>query len=550
MPPQPAKLVPFKPGQHKVTAVPKIASDLPFFNLVQNRRGVPTTIKYQDTDTQGRHVRWEVYPDTSAEIGPPGVEAHRVYHLLVKPSIDAARDPATRLIPELIPLGGVRECLRKVGWTPGGRQARELLKVLTQIAFAGCVADFYLPTGEINEDGKESYFSLKGRFSKMSVYAIGERHLTDEELKAASFDFDLEDTIYIRLDALEARILQTQEERFLDNQYLFAVGPAARRWYELVAPKIFGVVKHTGTHCDIRYSWYIRRHHTLKRYHERYRVVFQMNRVVQDHIDSGYISKVQYFAVTEPGQETDYLIRYYPGPAAGESIKRILTNINPRKKGISANKPKLHKSQSAFRPLEKGSDNDFSHISPDQTPALTEQQRDLRDTLTRDFRVAPDKAEQIVRANTQSTKFQLEVWPFRKTAPENLAGWIIKAINNNYEPPQAYLDLKRSQEADQRQREIHQDQLREQEEHNQASQEARARADELLKSLPVRIYQQLYDQVKANLLSRSAPWARGLSDEALHEAVLREMRLHLQQQEPGESYLQPTDHAAAELEKQ
>src|ERR1700683_2303452 len=115
MPPQPAKLVPFKPGQHKVTAVPKIASDLPFFNLVQNRRGVPTTIKYQDTDTQGRHVRWEVYPDTSAEIGPPGVEAHRVYHLLVKPSIDAARDPATRLIPELIPLGGVRECLRKVG---------------------------------------------------------------------------------------------------------------------------------------------------------------------------------------------------------------------------------------------------------------------------------------------------------------------------------------------------------------------------------------------------------------------------------------------------
>jgi hypothetical protein len=73
-------------------------------------------------------------------------------------------------MPEIIPLGGIRQCLRKVGWTTGGFQARELLKVLTQIAFAGCVADLWLPTTDKDEEGKEKFLQIKGRFSRMSVY--------------------------------------------------------------------------------------------------------------------------------------------------------------------------------------------------------------------------------------------------------------------------------------------------------------------------------------------------------------------------------------------
>src|SRR5262249_20313932 len=103
------------------------------------------------------------------------------------------------------------------------------------------------------------------------------------------------------------------------------VKPTARRWYELVAPKIFGVVKNKGEYCEIRYSWYIEHHHTLKRYYERYRVVFQMNRLVEDHLKQGYITRVEYRPVKEPGQELDWIIRYYPGEGAKESISRILS---------------------------------------------------------------------------------------------------------------------------------------------------------------------------------------------------------------------------------
>src|SRR5215471_7782383 len=111
-----AKLLQFRPDQHKVTTVPKITNDWPFFNLTQKKRDIAAVIKYHDVDDQGRDVTWEVYHNTTKEIGAPGVEAHRVWHLLVLPSIDAARDPVTGRIPEIVPLGRVRECLRKVGW--------------------------------------------------------------------------------------------------------------------------------------------------------------------------------------------------------------------------------------------------------------------------------------------------------------------------------------------------------------------------------------------------------------------------------------------------
>src|SRR5258706_10126954 len=320
------ELIPLNPEQHTITFVPKLTTELPFFNLTARRKDIPKVIKYHGRDGAGRSINWEVYQDTSKEIGAPAVEAHEVWYLLVRPSIDSHRLPS-RGIPEIIPLGGIRECLRKVGWTIGGHQGHELIKALTQISFAGCVADLWLPTGERDLEGKERFLQIKGRFSRMSVYAIGEHHLTEEELAQKNFEFNLEDVLYIRLDPLEAKLQQLQDRRILDNQYLFSVNTAGRRWYELMAAKIFGVVKNKGQFCEVRYSWYVEHHHTLKRQHERFRVVEQMKRVVKDHLASGYIKRIEIRAIKEPEQEIDYIIRYYPGEGASDSIGRIQSHI-------------------------------------------------------------------------------------------------------------------------------------------------------------------------------------------------------------------------------
>jgi hypothetical protein len=441
------ELLPLKPEQHTLTFVPKLAIELPFFNLTNRRKDIPRVIKYRGKDAAGRPLNWEVYQDSSEEIGAPAVEAHEVWYLLVKPSIDSHRLPNGD-IPEIIPLGGVRDCLRKVGWTSGGYQGHELIKALTQISFAGCVADLWLPTGERDREGKERFLQIKGRFSRMSVYAIGEHHLTEEELSQKNFDFDLEDVIYIRLDPLEAKLQQLQDRRILDNQYLFSVNPAGRRWYELMAGKIFGVVKNKGEFCEIRYSWYIKHHHTLKLQHAHKRVRFQMDRVVKDHLASGYIRKVEYRPVKEPDQEIDYGIRYYPGPGAQESNARIQTLIREKRKRRKLNAGSaITKQENAA--AEKPS-NDHLALS-----IITANHHELIYRLVVNFQINPIKAYHLVIAREEAVSIQLDAWAFRESAPRNPAGWMIQAIENNYALPPAYLNHKNAQRESQSRQLVH-----------------------------------------------------------------------------------------------
>ena len=430
------ELLPLKPEQHTISFVPRLSLELPFFNLSHRKKDTPKVIKYEGRDEAGRPIRWEVYQDTSKEIGAPAVEAHEVWYLLVKPSIDASRK-RDGSIREIIPLGGVRECLRKVGWTAGGHQARELIKALTQISFAGCVADLWVPTEEQDLQGKTRFLQVKGRFSRLSVYAIGEYHLTEEELAQSRFEFDLADVIYIRLDPLEAKLQQLQDRRVLDNQYLFSVSPVARRWYELMAAKIFGVVSNNGQFCEIRYSWYIRHHHTLKRYYERYRVVQQMKRVIGDHVESGYISKVEFRAVKQPDEETDFIIRYYPGSGAKDSNVRIQNFIRERRQRKRQN----HPISSRSAPAVIGTTHPPMALS-----IVTAAHQRLASELILHFRVGPLKATALVLKQTSTVALQLEAWPFRNVAPRNIAGWIIQAIENNYELPESYLDYKKQQQ--------------------------------------------------------------------------------------------------------
>jgi hypothetical protein len=439
-----------KPDQHRVTRLPKFTTNLPFFNLTLRKKDIPKEIKYRGIDDEGRPIRWEVYFDRSNEIGAPGVDAHRVWTLLVKPSIDSRLSQETAF-PNIIPLGGVRECLRSVGWSIGGHQARELIKSLTQIAFAGCIADFWLPTGEKDQTGKEKYLQIKGRYSRISVYAIGEHHLTPQELASTDFDFNLDDTLYIRLDPLEMIVQERQPQRYSDNQYLFSVKPASRRWYELVAPKIFGVIKNKGAFCEIRYSWYIKHHHTLKRYYHQKRVVFQMNRIVQEHIATGYITKVEYRKLKEPDQELDWIIRYYPGEAAKESIARILSYQYGKR--VSSRKERISFKEATAKPepapqAEQGSAAPTEAFQPIPFElSLTTEEHNLASRLIIEFGITATKAQELVRTHPEQTKLQLEAYSHRK-APADKAGWIIRAIENSYALPAALQKamLKREEE--------------------------------------------------------------------------------------------------------
>jgi hypothetical protein len=431
-------LLPLKPKQHPVTSIPKFTTELPFFYLTKRKDLLTQTINFQGVDPEQRPIRWKVTPNPT--IGAPGIEAHEVWVRLIKPALDAERERMSGKLPNLVPLGSVRECIRMLGWSIGGWESRRLMKCIRQIGSAWCEADFWMPTAEKDEEGRALYRHIKGEFSRISIYAIGSKHVTEEELQDGklSFDFDLEDTVYLLLHPHEVEMQRNQNQRPIDNEYLFSVSPASRRWYELLAPKIFGVVENgkgqqEGGYCEILYSWYIKRHHTLKRHKDRYRVVEQMNDLIKDHRIFGYVEKVEYRAIKEPAQLVDYIIRYYPGEGAKKSINRIRSYRPRKKRPAQLTLPLLSGEQSTLPP---------GRAVEEMDPSVESLIALLTTQPPEGFGVSKAKATDLVKSHRKGVEEQIAAFPYRDLgkAKKNAAGWIIAAIEGNYALPVTYIE--------------------------------------------------------------------------------------------------------------
>ena len=62
-----------------------------------------------------------------------------------------------------------------------------------------------------------------------------------------------------------------------------------------------------------------------------------------------------------------------------------------------------------------------------------------------EFSIIATKAYELALMKNEATAVQLEAWPFREAMPRNPAGWMIQAIENNYDVPRSYLDHKNKQ---------------------------------------------------------------------------------------------------------
>lgn len=185
-----------------------------------------------------------------------------------------------------------------------------------------------------------------------------------------------------------------------------------------MAPKIFGTVKNKAPFCEVAYSWYVQHHHTLKRFYERRRVVEQMNRLVKDHLETRYLSSVEYRMVKEPDKEIDYVIRYYPGEGAGESIARIHGHLHERRLLTRKTRsPRRH--------------NQGQELSEKYNGLALLTQRDAKNQqlvleLFLRFGIALSKSLELVTTRHETVIKQLEYWPYRNISIKNgLAGWMI-----------------------------------------------------------------------------------------------------------------------------
>jgi hypothetical protein len=71
---------------------------------------------------------------------------------------------------------------------------------------------------------------------------------------------------------------------------------------------------------------------------------------------------------------------------------------------------------------------------------ITAEDEQLMQRLIIDFGIAASKAFELVSLKREAAKIQIGAWQYRNANPQNRAGWMIEAIEQNYSAPPAYLE--------------------------------------------------------------------------------------------------------------
>ena len=357
----------------------------------------------------------------------PGEAAWEIWLTIIQPLLHAHQPLRHGM---LIPLGGIRHCLRVLGWTESGPNARVLIQGLKQIAGASVEFEIWQPlpqSAQLASSDGANYRRVCGKGTRLSSYLIGEYEVTEDELASGEVvrDYDLSEVLSIRV-ALEADLQRQVIYRPLDQAYVRSVAPSARRWYELTAASVYGAVAHPRSpgYFEMRYSWYVARHHTLEPQTGLRRIRMQMEKVTKDHVKSGYLRKIEY---GETADGRDVIIRYYPGTAARRSIGRVKSMLAGRR-GLIAVSDDTH--DLADKPA-------LMVVEP---PLLADDPaRALMQQLVSEYGLIEKVARRLVLENREVVEEQLAAYPYRKATPQNPAAFLVQAIREQWPLPEAYL---------------------------------------------------------------------------------------------------------------
>ncbi|MCI0392091.1 MAG: hypothetical protein MOB07_25440 [Acidobacteria bacterium] len=395
----------------QVTLSPAGVNEYPFFCLSRRPAHLKRNIEWRGADSEGRQFTWKVKPNSD---GLPGEAAWEIWLTIIQPLLHASQPLRHGL---LIPLGGVRHCLRVLGWTISGANARVLTRALSQVAGATIEFDLWLPLLQPKPEG-ENFRRVRGRGPRILFYSIGEYQVSEAELQSGelAYDYDLNDVISIRV-ALEADLQQNVQYRPLDQVYVRSVCPSARRWYELTAASVFGAVSHPNSrgYFDVRYSWYVSRHHTLEAQTGLRRIKMQMEKITKDHLKSGYLRKVEYF---ETSEGDDVIIRYFPGAGAKRSINRVKSLLSGRRGLISVGDEQV----------------DSVPAPPPDSEAEA-----LILKMISEYSLIEKIARRLVEENAEEARKQVEAYPYRKAKPDNPAAFLVQSIREKWPLPEKYL---------------------------------------------------------------------------------------------------------------
>jgi len=282
----PAELLNLAPLQ--VIRTETVLSKLPIHNL--SKTGSFEIQIVRKNDRGEVELRWEV--SYSSRYGPPRQLAYKLDTIVVNRRIDELGRP----VPKIIRLGSLRDLARELGLGGDTNNAR---KALRQNAFTGIAARLtYRGT-----DGSER--RVEADFTRYNVIFAGEK-LPDGRSA---------DCVYLILSDTYLEVLNSAPMRPLNYEYLKILPPAAQRFYEIVSYKVFAALKHQQPQARLSYSDFCTCS-AIQRYFDYDHFKKQMYKIHKPHLDSGYLSKINYQHTLDGAGKPDWVMLYDPGPRA------------------------------------------------------------------------------------------------------------------------------------------------------------------------------------------------------------------------------------------
>jgi hypothetical protein len=367
-------------------------------------------IEISERDHTGQiKTKWEVTYNNKH--GQPGQLAYKVDTLIVNRRIDDERPS----IPKILQLGSLSEICRELGMPASGKNTNHVKKALRQNAFAGITAKItYRAT-----NGAER--SVEADFTRYSVIFTGERFPDGRKANA----------VYLILNDVYMKVLNEAQTRPLDYDYLRDLSPAAQRFYELIGFQIYAVLKHERPRARLSYSDFCTRA-PQTRYLDWEHVRKQMYKVHAPHLKSGYLSRVEFQEQPSESGQPDWIMLYTPGRRAQAEFQEA--NRKPRLL------PRLQAAKAAKQSRETPEALPPITTEPLPTAAIHEADDASEQLVSKllSFNLAEATARELVRDYRKSVELQLRALPHRNTGKiKDLAPWLIKAIKENYELPEA-----------------------------------------------------------------------------------------------------------------
>jgi len=305
-----------------------------------------------------------------------------------------------------IPLGSLYSLCKRMGINRvGGAQYKRIKDALKRIIAA-----------TIESEG--TFYSKEGKRWINDVFHLYDRVIfKGEELTNG----DIAEDNYLFLNSWYLDNINASYIKPVDWSYYRTLGtPIAQRLYELLSVKFYGLLMGSGQFVSYKYSTICQLLPIVRQayFSNAKNILDPAHKKLED---TNFLSKWYWEKIETKGEDKDWLIKYYPGRRAREEIKRF----------------RAGEQLELELPLRQEEDITKSKIEPS-----VEVQGIVNQLVKRG--ITSSVAEKLVNTYPSDRIYtQIEVLDWLKerndALVENSAGFLRKAIEENYQPPDGYI---------------------------------------------------------------------------------------------------------------